>query len=424
MTLLLANPETRGREKTRVSLRKPYTVERRSSALEDTLPADAVLVLKPVETTASPSTARAQARQPLKPQPQSTSATRRPPFVAVLVALGLLAAGGIYWGITVLIKDKDGKVIGKVELAEGTAAEIHRDGKRIADVPGGNIDAATLASLANGPPLAIAPFDKDQAKAHQGAWAKHLAVPVEFTNSIGMKFVFIPPQQVKGFLLSPFYLSKYETTVAQFRRFAEETKYVTDVERLRSGFVVGDLKDRRREFASNPEATWRNPGFAQKDADPVCLVSWNDALKFCEWLSAKETVAYSLPSHRDWRSACLAGGRSIPELPEFGNDRAQYCWLLENSELRTHPVGSLKANPWGLHDMGGNVMEWNRDPFGAAADDRRVLIGEGFHSKLMPTDGHGQFKADSGISTLGFRVQLSWQSVLKTPKAEQSDGGS
>ena len=39
----------------------------------------------------------------------------------------------------------------------------------------------------------MAPFDQDQAGEHQAAWAKHLGVPVEFTNSIGMKFRLVPP---------------------------------------------------------------------------------------------------------------------------------------------------------------------------------------------------------------------------------------
>src|SRR5262249_44533328 len=46
---------------------------------------------------------------------------------------------------------------------------------------------------ANSPPPAIAPFDATQAFAHQEAWAKHLDVPAEFTNSIGMKLRIIPP---------------------------------------------------------------------------------------------------------------------------------------------------------------------------------------------------------------------------------------
>ena len=43
------------------------------------------------------------------------------------------------------------------------------------------------------PPPAIAPFDATKAKQHQRAWANHLAVPIEQTNSIGMKLALIPP---------------------------------------------------------------------------------------------------------------------------------------------------------------------------------------------------------------------------------------
>ena len=62
------------------------------------------------------------------------------------------------------------------------------------------------------PPLAVAPFDAQQARAHQEAWAKHLGVPVEYTNALGVKFVLIPPgeflmgsgeQETKGSLDSP-----------------------------------------------------------------------------------------------------------------------------------------------------------------------------------------------------------------------------
>ena len=44
-----------------------------------------------------------------------------------------------------------------------------------------------------GPPLAVAPFGSDQAKAHQKAWADHLGTPVQITDSVGIKFNLIPP---------------------------------------------------------------------------------------------------------------------------------------------------------------------------------------------------------------------------------------
>src|SRR2546423_989623 len=55
------------------------------------------------------------------------------------------------------------------------------------------IEVKNLANTTSAPPLAIVPFDAAKAKEHQAAWAKHLGVPVEVTNSIGMKLQLIPP---------------------------------------------------------------------------------------------------------------------------------------------------------------------------------------------------------------------------------------
>jgi formylglycine-generating enzyme required for sulfatase activity len=87
------------------------------------------------------------------------------------------------------------------------------------------------------PPPAIAPFDTGQARKHQEAWAKHLGIPVEWTNSIGMKFVLIPPgefmmgsggkriqwgsgetpqHQVR--ITQPFFLGALEVTQEQYTR--------------------------------------------------------------------------------------------------------------------------------------------------------------------------------------------------------------
>ena len=72
---------------------------------------------------------------------------------------------------------------------------------------------------------AVAPFDEKKAKEHQAAWAKHLGVPVEITNSIGMKLVLIPPGEFtmgeggdthKVKITKPFYLGKYEVTQAEW----------------------------------------------------------------------------------------------------------------------------------------------------------------------------------------------------------------
>ena len=63
----------------------------------------------------------------------------------------------------------------------------------------------TISRFGPEPAPAIAPFDAEKAKWHQEAWAAHLGVPVELTNSIGMKFVLIPPGE---FMMgSPAYVS-------------------------------------------------------------------------------------------------------------------------------------------------------------------------------------------------------------------------
>ena len=56
-----------------------------------------------------------------------------------------------------------------------------------------------------------------------------------------------------------------------------------------------------------PGVNWSNAGFEQSDAHPVVHVSWRDAAKFCEWLSAREGKTYRLPTEAEWEYACRGG---------------------------------------------------------------------------------------------------------------------
>jgi formylglycine-generating enzyme required for sulfatase activity len=67
-------------------------------------------------------------------------------------------------------------------------------------------------------------------------------------------------------------IDKHEVTVAQFRKFVQETGYVTEAERA-GGARVAPVWDKLR-----PDVSWKNPGFKQ-----VVCVSWNDAVAYCEW---------------------------------------------------------------------------------------------------------------------------------------------
>lgn len=179
----------------------------------------------------------------------------------------------------------------------------------------------------------------------------------------------------------PFAIGETEVTRGQFARFATATGY-----RPQSGCY---------RFAGNrwtfdEAATWREPGIAQTDLHPVTCVNANDAQAYTTWLTAETGRAYRLPSEAEWEYAAR-GGRpgatywndSIADACLFANlgdlatDR-RFRWT-ETEQVRdgfswrraecddghaaTAPVGALGANPFGLHDMLGNINEWTADCF-------------------------------------------------------------
>jgi len=95
-------------------------------------------------------------------------------------------------------------------------------------------------------------------------------------------------------------------TVGQFRAFVQETGYKTDAQADGRGGHGWNAKLNR--FAGwFPRYTWRNPGWPQTGEDPVGNVSWNDAVKFCQWLSRKSGKLVRLPTEAEWEYACRAG---------------------------------------------------------------------------------------------------------------------
>jgi len=85
----------------------------------------------------------------------------------------------------------EGTEVDLSSIPKGSKVEITESGMK-PDVPG-KASNGWHGWPAEAPPAAIAPFDAEKAKQHQEAWAKYLGVPVEYTNSIGMKFRLIPP---------------------------------------------------------------------------------------------------------------------------------------------------------------------------------------------------------------------------------------
>jgi len=104
---------------------------------------------------------------------------------------------------------------------------------------------------------------------------------------------------------------------------------------------------------------------------PVINVSWQDAQGYIVWLSRETGKAYRLPSEAEWEYACWAGTTSRYSTGDTITPKhANYS---DSGLGRTSEVGVYPANPWGLHDMPGNVWEcveddWHENYRGAPSD--------------------------------------------------------
>ena len=274
----------------------------------------------------------------------------------------------------------------------------------------GNAAASSTSAKAaevSSPPVAVpippvplvAPFSADQARAYQEAWARHLHLPVEFTNSLGIKLRLIPPgeftagstveevaetiakaqeleldlesglreiyqsesppHQVK--ITEPFYLGVTEVTQGQYRKAMRHNgSYFS---------ASGDGKE-----LIQPD---------QADDHPLEMVTWTYAAVFCSRLNSFERLepryrftsgelgiydapGYHLPTEAQWEFACRAGSPTRYWFGPSAEELSRFAWWSFNSGEHTHPVAQREPNPFGLYDMLGNVAEWCEDGYDAS----------------------------------------------------------
>ena len=185
------------------------------------------------------------------------------------------------------------------------------------------------------------------------------------TNSIGMKLVLIPAGE--------FMMGSPDSDHDAF--FLEKPQHRV---RITRPFYMGVCEVTQVQYKA---ATGETPSHFKGSGDlPVEMVSWNDALAFCDKLSAREGLkpydwspaekpsggdGYRLPTEAEWEYACRAGHTTRYSFGDDAVDLGEYTWNGDNSQSKTHGAGQKHPNAFGLYDMNGNVWEWCLDNYDA-----------------------------------------------------------
>jgi len=166
-----------------------------------------------------------------------------------------------------------------------------------------------------------------------------------------------------------------------------------------------------------------NPSEFVHPERPVENVTWIDAAMFCNKLSESDDLqqcyefsgedqacsfvdsanGYRLPTEAEWEYACKAGTSQI----RYGY-LEDIAWFKDNSNQMTQPVGQKQSNPWGLHDMLGNVWEWCSDYYDTQVyGSYRIFRGGGWadpEMSIMATTRRRSHPTKFKIDDLGFRI--------------------
>ena len=224
--------------------------------------------------------------------------------------------------------------------------------------------------------------------------------------------------------VSKFAMSKYAVTVAEFRRFVEASGYKTDAEKEGWSVIVSNGEVKKGEGVNWRYGVSGSVRPQSEENHPVLHVSWNDAVAYCLWLSAKTGKRFRLPTEAEREYACRAGTRTAFNTGEKITIQ-QANFIDEQGQWRsgTVPVDSFAPNAWGLYNMHGNVNEWCSDwysgtyyddckakgtvinPVGPASGSGRVVRGGGWDGGAgnVRSAFRGNYTPGTRYIIIGFR---------------------
>jgi len=164
-----------------------------------------------------------------------------------------------------------------------------------------------------------------------------------------------------------FFIGRFVVTNDEYARFISATGHPAPSVRALPLIAGGGREVIFKELAAPYLWEDNNPP-AGRRSHPVVLVSFDDAVAFCRWLSAQTERTVRLPTEAEWEKAARGGveGRRYPWGDDIDPSRGNY--LEDPSAKRergTRPPGTYPPNAFGLCDVAGNVWEWVSDWYGS-----------------------------------------------------------